>query len=115
MADNIEGDICECKSEFKENFVTVQFLADTITIVGTFKFRLQPHQILSMFSLQKILTKLIPGSLPLSNNFEIYNYEDTSYTPWYFTGNNIPFLIIVKKECVDCRTQGGTNAKPSFW
>jgi hypothetical protein len=49
------------------------------------------------------------------NNFEIYNYPDTTYTPWYFTGDNIPALVVVKKYCVDCRTQGGTNSKPTFW
>ena len=57
-------------------------------------------------------TKVIPTD---PNNFQIYNYPDTTYTPWYFTGDNIPALVIVKKYCVDCRTQGGTNAKPSFW
>jgi len=49
------------------------------------------------------------------NNFQIYNYPDTTYTPWYFTGDNIPALVVVKKYCVDCRTQGGTNSKPTFW
>ena len=57
-------------------------------------------------------TQIIPTDL---NNFQLYTFPDTSYTPWYFTGNNIPALVIVKKYCVDCRTQGGTNAKPSFW
>ncbi len=57
-------------------------------------------------------TQIIPTD---PNNFQIYNFPDTSYTPWYFTGNNIPALIVVKKYCVDCRTGGGTNVKPSFW
>jgi hypothetical protein len=48
-------------------------------------------------------------------DFRIYNYADTSYAPWYFTGNNIPYLVIIKKSCVDCRVQGGTNVKPLFW
>lgn len=49
------------------------------------------------------------------NNFQIYNYPDTSYTPWYFTGTFTPALVVVKKYCVDCRVWGGTNSKPSFW
>ncbi len=48
-------------------------------------------------------------------DFRIYKYADTSYAPWYFTGNNIPYLVIIKKSCVDCRVKGGTNAKPNFW
>lgn len=49
------------------------------------------------------------------SNFRIYNFEDTSFAPWYFTGSNPPFLVVVKKSCVDCRVNGGTNAKPIFW
>jgi hypothetical protein len=48
-------------------------------------------------------------------DFRIYKYADTSYAPWYFTGNNIPYLVIIKKSCVDCRVKGGTNVKPIFW
>jgi hypothetical protein len=58
------------------------------------------------------LTETIPTD---PNNFQLYTFEDTSYAPWYFTGNNIPDLVVVKKYCVDCRTQGGTNTKPLFW
>ncbi|MBS1932521.1 MAG: DUF4249 domain-containing protein [Bacteroidetes bacterium] len=50
-----------------------------------------------------------------TSNFQIYNYPDTSYTPWYFTGNFVPALVVVKKYCVDCRVWGGTNSKPPFW
>ena len=57
-----------------------------------------------------------PKTIPTdTSNFAIYNYPDTSYAPWYFTGDFIPALIIIKKYCVDCRTQGGTTSKPSFW
>ena len=49
------------------------------------------------------------------SDFRIYNYSDTSFAPWYFTGNNIPSLVLIKKSCVDCRVKGGTNAKPIFW
>jgi hypothetical protein len=48
-------------------------------------------------------------------NFRIYNFGDTSYAPWYFTGSNPPFLVIAKKSCVDCRVKGGVNTKPNFW
>ncbi len=48
-------------------------------------------------------------------NFRIYNFADTSYAPWYFSGSNPPFLVITKKSCVDCRVKGGVNSKPFFW
>jgi hypothetical protein len=47
------------------------------------------------------------------NNFLIYDYADTSYAPYYFTG--VAGLVIAKKACVDCTWFGGTNVKPSFW
>ena len=46
-------------------------------------------------------------------NYLIYNYSDTSYAPYFFTGTT--GLHIAKKTCVDCTLQGGTNEKPSFW
>ena len=91
------GFISACSVQQKRLFITNDQVAGNWV-------KIEPHN--------ECTTITIPTD---PNNFEIYNYEDTSYTPWYFTGNNIPFLIIVKKECVDCRTQGGTNAKPSFW
>lgn len=45
-------------------------------------------------------------------DFRIFNYPDTSYQPFYFSGTN---TIVAKKICVDCRRRGGTNQKPSFW
>ncbi|MGB8192154.1 MAG: DUF4249 domain-containing protein [Chitinophagaceae bacterium] len=46
-------------------------------------------------------------------NFLIYDYPDTSYVPYYFvTGGG---LAVVQKPCIDCRTRGGINKKPSFW
>jgi hypothetical protein len=48
-------------------------------------------------------------------DFRIYKFADTSFAPWYFTGSNPPFLVVVKKSCVDCRLKGGVNVKPSFW
>jgi hypothetical protein len=47
------------------------------------------------------------------NRFQIYNYPDTTYGPYFYqTG---PTLILAKKPCVDCRRRGGTNTKPPFW
>jgi hypothetical protein len=48
-------------------------------------------------------------------DFRIYNFPDSNYAPWYFSGSNPPFLVIVKKTCVDCRLSGGENVKPLFW
>lgn len=48
-------------------------------------------------------------------DFRKYNFADTSYAPWYFAGSNPPFLVVVKKSCVDCRLKGGVNVKPLFW
>jgi hypothetical protein len=45
----------------------------------------------------------------------LYNYSDTSFGPYYFTGGFPPGLLITKKACLDCRYKGGTNIKPSFW
>jgi hypothetical protein len=47
------------------------------------------------------------------DNFLIYDYADTSYAPYYFSG--MCCLMIAKKACVDCTWFGGTNVKPSFW
>jgi hypothetical protein len=48
-------------------------------------------------------------------DFRIYKFSDANYAPWYFVGSNPPFLMIVKKTCVDCRLSGGENVKPAFW
>ena len=56
-------------------------------------------------------TKIIPTD-PL-NTFA-YNYADTSFAPWYFTGFQ-PLLYITKKTCIDCREYGGVTTRPSFW
>jgi hypothetical protein len=44
-----------------------------------------------------------------------YNYPDTSYAPFYFTGSGPAFLIITRKDCIDCRVKGGVTTKPVFW
>ncbi|HEX9509391.1 MAG TPA: DUF4249 domain-containing protein [Puia sp.] len=47
-------------------------------------------------------------------NFGPYNYADTTYAPYYFTGGGY-ILVISKKDCLDCRRHGGSPVKPSFW
>ena len=58
------------------------------------------------------LSKVIPTD-PL--NFQSYNYPDLDYLPWYFTGSTTIALVITKKYCIDCSTQGGNNLKPLYW
>jgi len=45
-------------------------------------------------------------------NTLLYTYQDTSYAPYFFYGTA---LYVAPKSCLDCRYQGGTNIKPSFW
>jgi len=55
-------------------------------------------------------------------NIEVPNTPDAlssyfgsgGYIPLYETFTGLPWLANVD-GCVDCRTQGGTNVKPSFW
>ncbi|HVS95136.1 MAG TPA: DUF4249 domain-containing protein [Puia sp.] len=44
--------------------------------------------------------------------FPTYPVSDTSVAPYYFSG---PTMIVAPKSCLDCRYQGGTRIKPSFW
>jgi len=46
------------------------------------------------------------------SNWQLYDYADTTVAPYHFSGNS---TILSSKRCVDCRLQGGTNQKPSFW
>ncbi len=46
-------------------------------------------------------------------NTLVFNYPDTAYGPYYFP--DASDLIVAPKICMDCRYQGGTNMKPSFW
>ncbi|GAO41345.1 DUF4249 domain-containing protein [Flavihumibacter petaseus] len=42
-----------------------------------------------------------------------WDYTDPTVTLWYFmTGGG---AWVAKKSCLDCRLQGGTNQKPSYW
>jgi Domain of unknown function (DUF4249) len=45
-------------------------------------------------------------------NTLVYYYPDTAYGPYFFYGST---LFVAPKKCLDCRYQGGTNAKPAFW
>jgi hypothetical protein len=49
------------------------------------------------------------------SNAMLYNYPDTAYAPWYFTGTAPPSLFVSRKVCIDCREYGGVNKRPSFW
>ena len=52
-------------------------------------------------------------SIPINQtNYQLYDYSDPSYAPFYFMGMS---TILSKKTCIDCRVQGGTTQKPSFW
>jgi Domain of unknown function (DUF4249) len=45
-------------------------------------------------------------------NVVVWNYPDTAYQLYYYSGG---VMIITYKSCLDCRYQGGTLVKPSFW
>jgi hypothetical protein len=49
-----------------------------------------------------------------SFNFQVYNYTDLAYGPYYFT-TFPPGLEISFKTCLDCRLKGGATRKPDFW
>jgi Domain of unknown function (DUF4249) len=52
-------------------------------------------------------------STPINQtNYQLYDYSDPSFVPFYFMGMS---TILTRKVCVDCRTQGGTTQKPIFW
>jgi hypothetical protein len=44
--------------------------------------------------------------------FGVINYPDTSFVLWYFAAGT---EVLTRRSCVDCRYQGGTTVKPSFW
>jgi len=45
----------------------------------------------------------------------VWTYYDTSKQLWYYVSGPPPTLKITNKPCLDCRYQGGTNIKPSYW
>jgi hypothetical protein len=54
---------------------------------------------------------LVIGQNPV--NYLIYDYPDPTMAPYYFASGG--GLVLTRKECVDCRLDGATNQKPSFW
>lgn len=53
------------------------------------------------------------GNIPQDpNNYRNWYYQDTAWLPYFFSGSDI---VISRKICLDCRTHGGTNKRPSFW
>lgn len=54
-------------------------------------------------------TEAVPYSFSIFPTFPV---NDTSKGPYYFSGGS---MIIAAKSCLDCRYQGGTSIKPSFW
>jgi hypothetical protein len=47
----------------------------------------------------------------------VYTFRDTSFTVYQFLSGsgNPPQIVVSKKACLDCRFQGGSIVKPSFW
>ena len=55
-------------------------------------------------------TRIIAPQDP--NNVLIWSYPDTSYQLYYYSGGA---MVITFKNCLDCRYQGGTTVKPTYW
>ena len=49
-----------------------------------------------------------------SNNYLLYNYPDNAYEPYYY-GTMPDLIFLAKRYCLDCRANGGTTTKPSYW
>jgi uncharacterized protein DUF4249 len=53
------------------------------------------------------------GNIPQDpNNYRNWYYQDSAWLPYFFSGSDI---VISRKICLDCRSHGGTNKRPSFW
>jgi Domain of unknown function (DUF4249) len=48
----------------------------------------------------------------LDVGFPFYNYADTSYTLYFYSGSS---AVALPKRCLECTWRGGTNIKPTFW
>ncbi len=46
-------------------------------------------------------------------NYLLYNYPDTGFSAYYFSGTT--GLTLARVSCLDCTLQGGTNQKPAYW
>ncbi len=100
-----------------------------ISIIGNLHDANHPdREVLGFFSAESVRSKRIfirevPG-LVLNyvtpcHTFELrrgFSMIPESYFPApLMAGKNGPLPIMLSKDCVDCRLQGGTNVKPSFW
>jgi hypothetical protein len=56
----------------------------------------------------------ILGTIPITKDILKFYFSNGTYSPYYFTGMGF-FVTYSKTSCLDCRTQGGTNIKPSYW
>jgi hypothetical protein len=45
-------------------------------------------------------------------NYQVYTFADTSYGPYYYSAAG---LVVAPNDCLDCRYQGGSLSKPSYW
>jgi hypothetical protein len=55
-------------------------------------------------------------TIPINpENGLIYSFQDTSFRLYYFLAGFPPSLLLTKKECLDCRYQGGSIIQPPFW
>ncbi len=71
---------------------------------------------LQLFDWNPTLPNLDCGDMDIqrnANDFLAWNYSDTAFGPWYFSG--MCCIKIARNDCIDCRRRGGTNQKPSFW
>jgi hypothetical protein len=55
----------------------------------------------------------ILGTVYVTRDIVHYLFSDGYYAPYYFSG--MGSVTYTRRPCVDCRTQGGTTVKPSFW
>ena len=56
----------------------------------------------------------ILGTIPITRDVLRFHFSSGLYSPYYFTGMGF-FVTYSRTSCLDCRTQGGTTTKPSFW
>ena len=48
------------------------------------------------------------------NNFLLYNYPDTTFSPYYFVTSGAQ-IMLARTQCLNCLLRGGTNQKPAYW
>lgn len=55
----------------------------------------------------------IIGTIANVRDIDQFFFSDGFYSPYYFVGGG--GVTYSRTSCLDCRTQGGTTVKPSFW